>query len=132
MVRVVRGPWLFAWILLLLLAAAPVLAHHGNASTENKTVVLKATVTEWLWANPHTFLKFDVKDETGNVTHWTAEWNAPSTLVNFGFTARTFKAGDQVTVTLNGVAKSGAPLGRLQSVRLPDGTLMSEDESVGK
>jgi uncharacterized protein DUF6152 len=116
----------------LLTISAPVLAHHGNASVENKTVVLKGTVTEWLWTNPHTFLKFDVKDESGAITHWTAEWNNPSTLVNFGFTARTFKAGDQVTVTLNGVAKSGAPIGRLKSVLLPDGTLMTEDERVGK
>jgi hypothetical protein len=99
---------------------------------ENKTVVMKGTVTEWLWTNPHTFLKFDVKDESGNVKHWTAEWNNPSTLVNFGFTARTFKAGEEVTVTLSGVAKSGAPIGRLKSVLLPDGILMTEDESVGK
>ena len=116
----------------LLSMSVPVLAHHGNASVENRTVVMKGTVTEWLWTNPHTFLKFDVKDESGNVTHWSAEWNAPSTLVNFGFTARTFKAGNQVTVTLSGVAKSGAPIGRLKSVLLPDGTLMSEDEGVGK
>ena len=116
----------------LLTMSVPVLAHHGNASVENKTVVMKGTVTEWLWTNPHTFLKFDVKDDGGNVTHWSAEWNAPSTLVNFGFTARTFKAGDQVTETLSGVAKSGAPIGRLKSVLLPDGTLMSEDEGVGK
>ena len=116
----------------LLTLSAPLLAHHGNASVENKTVVMKGTVTEWLWTNPHTFLKFDVKDESGNVKHWTAEWNNPSTLVNFGFTARTFKAGDEVTVTLSGVAKSGAPIGRLKSVLLPDGTLMTEDEAVGK
>ena len=117
---------------MLLSMSVPVLAHHGNASVENRTVVMKGTVAEWLWTNPHTFLKFDVKDESGNVTHWSAEWNAPSTLVNFGFTARTFKAGNQVTVTLSGVAKSGAPIGRLKSVLLPDGTLMSEDEGVGK
>jgi hypothetical protein len=116
----------------LLTMAVPVLAHHGNASVEYKTVVMKGTVTEWLWTNPHTFLKFDVKDESGTVKHWTAEWNNPSTLVNFGFTARTFKAGDEVTVTLSGVAKSGAPIGRLKSVLLPDGTLMTEDEAVGK
>jgi uncharacterized protein DUF6152 len=116
----------------VLIIQAPLAAHHGNASTENKTVVLKGTVTEWLWTNPHTFLKFDVKDEKGNVTHWSAEWNAPSTLVNFGFTARTFKAGNEVTITLSGVAKSGAPIGRLRSVLLPDGTLMTEDESIGK
>ena len=116
----------------LLTMAVPVLAHHGNASVENKTVVMKGIVTEWLWTNPHTFLKFDVKDESGTVKHWTAEWNNPSTLVNFGFTARTFKAGDEGTVTLSGVAKSGAPIGRLKSVLLPDGTLMTEDEAVGK
>ena len=87
----------------LLTLSAPLLAHHGNASVENKTVVMKGTVTEWLWTNPHTFLKFDVKDESGNVKHWTA-----------------------------GVAKSGAPIGRLKSVLLPDGILMTEDESVGK
>ena len=52
----------------VLALTAPVAAHHGNASTENKTVVMKATVVQWLWTNPHTFLKFDAKDDSGNVT----------------------------------------------------------------
>jgi hypothetical protein len=115
----------------VLALTAPVAAHHGNASTEAKTVVMKATVTQWLWSNPHTFLKFDVKDDNGSVTHWTAEWNNPSTLVNFGLTARTFKAGDQVTVTLDGVAKSGAPIGRIKEVMLADGTVMRYDGAAG-
>ena len=116
----------------LLTVSVPLYAHHGNASTEDKTVVMKGTVTAWLWTNPHSFLVFDVKDENGNVVHWSGEWNAPSTLVNFGFNAKTFKAGDEVTVTLSAVAKNGAPLGRLKSVLLPSGQLMTEDESVGK
>ena len=115
----------------LVAMSPPLLAHHGNASTENKTVVMKATVTEWQWTNPHTFLKFDVKDAAGMVTHWVAEWNNPSTLVNFGLTARTFKAGDQVTVTLDGVAKSGAPIGRIKEVLLADGTIMRYDGAAG-
>jgi hypothetical protein len=116
----------------LLAMSVPLMAHHGNASVENKTVVLKGTVTEWLWTNPHTFLKFDVKNDGGGVTHWSAEWNNPSTLVNFGFTSHTFKPGEQVTVTLKGVAKTGAPIGRIESVLLPDGTLMTQEEEVGK
>ena len=111
--------------------AAPAFAHHGNASTESKTVVMKATVTEWQWTNPHTFLKFEVKDAAGAVTHWTAEWNNPSTLINFGLTARTFKAGDEVTVTLDGVAKSGAPIGRIKEVMLANGTVMRMDYAAG-
>jgi hypothetical protein len=50
--------------------------------------MMKGTVTEWLWTNPHTFLKFDVKDDTGKVTHWSCEWNAPSTLVHRQVTQR--------------------------------------------
>lgn len=115
----------------LLAASTPLVAHHGNASTENRNVVMKATVTEWQWTNPHTFLKFDVKDAAGTVTHWTAEWNNPSTLVNFGLTARTFKAGDEVTVTLDGVAKSGAPIGRIKEVMLANGTVMRYDGAAG-
>ena len=78
----------------LLAFSIPLLAHHGNAGYENKQVTVKGTVTEWLWKNPHTFLKFDVKDDKGNVVHWIGEWNAPSTLVNFGFSPKTFKPGN--------------------------------------
>ena len=42
------------------------------------------------------------------------------------------RIGAPRTVTLSGVAKSGAPIGRLKSVQLADGTLMTEDEAVGK
>jgi len=116
----------------LLAASASVFAHHGNAGYNNKEVTVKGTVTQWLWTNPHTFLKFDAKDDKGNVVHWIGEWNAPSTLVNFGFTAKIFKPGQEVTVTLSGMSKDGSLVGRLKSVVLPDGTVMVEDERVGR
>jgi hypothetical protein len=102
----------------LLMVAAPVFAHHGNSGLDpTKKVTLKGTVTEWVWANPHCWLKFDVKDDKGNVVHWVAEENAPSTLVNFGFTRQTFKPGDEVAVTMI-VAKNGAASGRASQVVL--------------
>jgi hypothetical protein len=116
----------------LLAASTSVFAHHGNAGYNAKEVTVKGTVTQWLWTNPHTFLKFDAKDDKGNVVHWIGEWNAPSTLVNFGFTAKTFKPGQEVTVTLSGMSKDGSLVGRLKLVVLPDGTAMSEDERVGR
>ena len=100
-------------------------AHHGNAAYDNKTTTVKGTVTAWVWTNPHTFLKFDSKDEKGNVTHWLGEWNAPSTLINFGITAKSFKPGEEVTVTMVGMAKSGQPVGRVTKVILPDGQELS-------
>ena len=109
----------------LVLVIVPAFAHHGNAAYENKTVTVKGVVTEWRWTNPHSFLKFDAKDEKGNVVQWIGEWNAPSTLINFGITAKSFKSGQEVTVTMNGMAKSGANLGRVTKVVLPDGQELS-------
>lgn len=112
-------------ILGLLAVSVPMFAHHGNAGYDDKTVTVKGTVTQWLWTNPHTFLKLDAKDDKGVVTHWTAEWNAPSTLVNFGITAKSFKVGDEVTITMTGMAKNGAPVGRLIKAVFPDGHELS-------
>jgi Family of unknown function (DUF6152) len=111
----------------LLAISSPLFAHHGNASYDNKTVTIKGTVTKWLWTNPHSFLMVDVKDEDGKVVHWVCENNAPSTLVNFGFNAKTFKPGDQVTVEMSAVARNGAPIGRTRKIILPNGyTMLSE------
>ena len=81
---------------------------------------MRGTVTEWLWINPHVFLKVDVKDDNGKVVHWICELVPPSTMVNFGFTAKTFKPGDEVTVTVEPV-KNGKPVGRVIEVVLPNG-----------
>jgi hypothetical protein len=35
------------------------------------------------------------------------------------------KAGDEVTVTMEGIAKSGQPVGRVRKVVLPDGQELS-------
>lgn len=99
-------------------------AHHGNASYENREVTVKGTVTKWLWTNPHTFLLVDVTDDNGKVVHWVCENQAPSTLVNFGYNATTFKAGDTVTVVLAAVAKNGAPIGRIDRIILANGYVM--------
>jgi hypothetical protein len=97
----------------LLIISIPLIAHHGNASYDNKVVTFKGTVTEWRWINPHVFLKLDVKGDDGKVVNWTCELVAPSNMINFGFTGDSFKPGDQVTVVTSQIAKSGAPIARL-------------------
>jgi hypothetical protein len=114
-------------LLVLFAGATPLLAHHGNASYENKEVTIKGKVTNWLWTNPHTFLMLDVTDASGKVVHWVCENNAPSTLVNFGFTAKTFKAGDEVTVVMAAVAKNGQPVGRINKIILANGFVMNSE-----
>lgn len=111
-------------IVLSLIACLPLLAHHGNAAYEVKTVTLKGTVTAWLWTNPHVLLKLDVKDDGGNIVHWVGELVAPSNMINFGFTAGTLKPGDEISIVTSDVARSGAPIARLAQIVLPNGQIM--------
>jgi hypothetical protein len=110
----------------LLAVSIPLFAHHGNASYDGKEATIKGTVTAWLWTNPHTFLKLDVKDDKGNVVHWICENQAPSTLVNFGFNAKTFKPGDEVTVVMAATSKN-LPVGRISKIILANGYVMNSE-----
>lgn len=113
----------FVAAVILLVQSVALFAHHGTASFDDKTISLKGTVTEWVWSNPHCFLKFDVKDQSGNVAHWAVETQAPSTMVQWGWARTSFKAGDEVTVTLQPV-KNGAPIGSTRTVTFADGTVL--------
>ena len=102
-----------------------VFAHHGAAAYDTtKKITVKGTVTEWFWANPHCFLRFDAKDEKGNVVHWATEASNPSDMVNLGWSKQSFKPGDEITVTFIPV-KNGQPIGRLQQVVLDNGQILN-------
>jgi hypothetical protein len=113
----------------LLTVSVPLFAHHGNAEYVGKQITIKGTVTAWIWTNPHSILKVDVADDKGNVVHWICENNAPSTLVNFGYTAKTLKPGDQVTVVMDATAKN-TPVGRVSWIVLPNGQVMMTDDRI--
>ena len=110
----------------LLIASLPLMAHHGAAEFESdpaKRVTLKGTVVEWIWANPHCFLKFDVKDSSGNLVHWVAETSNPPDMINRGWSKQSLKAGDEVTVTVRPV-KSGRPVGSVVQVMMANGKIL--------
>jgi hypothetical protein len=106
-------------------------AHHGAAGYDmEKQLVMKATVMDWLWANPHCFLRFDATDDKGEVAHWTVEVSNPVDMTRRGWSKHSLNAGDQVTVTLR-PAKNGAPVGQLLKVVLPNGqTLIGWNPAV--
>jgi len=105
----------------MLAVAVPLIAHHGAAALDTgKQVTLKGTVTEWIWSNPHCFLQFDAKDDTGTVRNWAVETQNPTAMTQRGWSRTSFKAADEVTVTFEPV-KNGQPIGRLLSVVLPNG-----------
>jgi hypothetical protein len=105
-----------------LATSAPLIAHHGatNVYDFSKPVVLKGTITKFEWLNPHNQIYFDVTDEKGTVSHWIAATEPPQVMLERGWTRRSLKEGDEVTVYIF-AAKNGAKVGNLQKIVLADG-----------
>jgi hypothetical protein len=113
----------------LLIAVAPLFAHHANAVFDTeKRVTVKGTVVAWLWANPHCLLRFDVTDDKGEVAHWVGETQAPINMIGNGWRSDSFKPGDEVTVTLEPL-RNGKSGGSMLSVVLADGKVLNTRSS---
>src|ERR1044072_7132032 len=105
-------------VLLAGLAAVdrPSFAHHGAAAFDmSKPVVLKnATITEFLWINPHPLIKADFKNDKGEVEHWTMEMGSTVSAQLLGWSRRTRAYGD--VVPLDGwPAEKKLPGGRINT-----------------
>jgi hypothetical protein len=105
----------------------PVSAHHGSAAYKTDAVVVlkEATVTRFVWANPHAVLMFDVKDDKGNVSHWAGEAGSPSAIRLHGWTKNSLRPGDVVTVQLY-PSKFNSTVGRIEKIMLADGTTLRD------
>ena len=110
-----------------LAVCVPLFAHHGNASYDvTKKPTVKGVVTEYIWANPHVYVKFDAKGENGEVVHWQVEASNPPDQTRAGWTKNTFKPGDEVEITMGSVARNGQPIGRFGGRVVINGKVLQE------
>ncbi len=72
------------------LTGSSLFAHHGTGTSYDmhKVVVVKGVITQFNFANPHSQLYFDVTDDSGKVTHWSAEMRNPRNLESEGHTRK--------------------------------------------
>jgi Family of unknown function (DUF6152) len=118
---------ILSWASLAVALGMPVAAHHGTAVSydQSKAYSVKATVTEFRYANPHPSLYFDVKDEKGNVVHWSGEI-APNAaqLQQEGWGKKRSEAalapGTEVTITL-APSRAGTNVGLINKIVGPTG-----------
>ena len=85
---------------ILLGGASAVFAHHSfTAAYDNtKRVEVEGVVREFIWRNPHSFLRMDVTNKEGKVETWSLEWGSSSQLsaAKYPVTRTTIKAGDRI------------------------------------
>ncbi len=105
-------------------------AHHAPAVfDQTRTIVVEGVVTEFVWANPHSWIRMDVVGEDGKVTNWSMEMNPPTYLVRGGWRSTTLKPGDKVSVVANPL-RTNEPGGKYVAITLPDGRVLGEQEAV--
>jgi uncharacterized protein DUF6152 len=111
------GIWVLGFAALMSTSA---FAHHGAASIYDmgKETTIKATVTEYVWTNPH--VELGISTSGGTKTDLLLELGSPPNIRNRGWSSRTVKAGDVVTVTFHPGLR-GAKIGVVVKMITADG-----------
>ncbi len=87
----------------VLLCGPQVEAHHSFAATYfvDQEISIDGTLTQFMFRNPHSFVKVMAKDDKGQSQVWSIEWGGGAQLTQEHVTRDTLKSGDHVVVTGN-------------------------------
>ena len=107
--------------LALLGGSKQVLAHHSFSAEYDSTAKIEITgvVTEFVWRNPHSFMKVDVTDKDGATKTWTLEWGSISQLGQYSITRTSIKPGDKIIITGQAARDQAAPRMLIETVKRP-------------
>lgn len=85
----------------LLAGSDRLFAHHSFSATYDSAnkVEIEGVVKEFVWRNPHSFMRIDVTDKDGTVKTWALEWGSTNDLTQAQITRTTLKPGDKIVVT---------------------------------
>jgi hypothetical protein len=110
-----------ALAVLALQFSAAVLAHHSFAMFDaNQSLTTAATVKEFQWGSPHTWLELVVLNPDQTEKPLSLELTTISGLLRNGWKPGTLKPGDRVTVTYHPM-RDGTPAGQLVQAVTEDG-----------
>ena len=84
----------------LLAGAGRVFAHHSftAAYDSTKRIEVEGVVKEFVWRNPHSFVRIDVTNKEGVTETYNLEWGSTNdlTAAKFPVTRTSLKAGDRI------------------------------------
>lgn len=101
-------------------------AHHSFAMFDQTKLVAKtkATVTQFRYTNPHSFVIVTSRDASGATVQFVLECNSVNMMSRAGWKASTLKSGDTVDVTFYPL-RNGKPGGMLKTIKVPDGRTLN-------
>ena len=109
-----------AIVILALVAAIPLSAHHSWPVNMSQLVTVKGTVTKFVWENPHPMITLEVLANDGKPEEWLVGGPAINRMEAIGWTKTTVKPGDVIT-GIGYQFGDGQKILRLEKVVMPDG-----------
>ena len=113
-----------AIVLLLVIAflgAGRAYAHHSFAATYyiDKTQTIEGNIVEFLFRNPHSYIKVEAPDDKGQKQVWAIEWAGGAQLAEERVSRDTLKPGDHVIISGNPARDAASHRLRIQSINRP-------------
>jgi len=107
-----------------------VLAHHSRAHYGNEESTTKGVVLEYKWRNPHVFIVWAVKDQSGKTTQWIGEMASLTSMIADGMTKDSLKMGDEITVVAFPSKNPGSAEALIKKITKADGTVVIDNSRV--
>jgi hypothetical protein len=108
-----------------LLAGASLQAHHSLAGVYalGKEAKVAGTFKAFRLVNPHSSMKFDVKNKDGSVTEWSVLGGSVQAISRLGLRSgpNALTPGDEIVVTMVPAADGKSPVGLLVAITYSDG-----------
>lgn len=88
---------LLAPVVVSILTAVTLSAHHAWPVDRAKQVTVKGTVTAFNWSNPHVMIDLEVRTDAGKMEKWNIGGPSTERMTGNGWDRNTLKPGDVIT-----------------------------------
>lgn len=106
---------------MVLMGGSRVYAHHSFAATYHidQTQTIEGNIVEFLYRNPHSYIKVEAPDDKGQKQIWAIEWGGGTQLAEEHVSRDTLKPGDHVIISGNPARDAASHRIRIQSINRP-------------
>jgi hypothetical protein len=111
----------FGLLIVIVMLAGRTYPHHSFAATYivDQTATVDGTMVEFLYRNPHSFVKMEARDEKGQVQTWALEWGGAAQLSQDHVTKDQLRIGDHLIFTGNPARDPSEHRLRIKSITRP-------------
>src|SRR5213083_2778713 len=124
------GVTVSALVIVFLMLSGVVSAHHSRAHYVTEESTTTGVVLEYKWRNPHVFVVWEVKDQSGKATQWVGEMASVTSMIADGMTKDSLKQGDEITVIAFPSKNTGSTEALIKKITKADGTVVVDNSRV--